>query len=318
MKWHFHRQGRGNQKEGIVGIYVAPSSIAIAYAVSLGLKIMVKSYVFHKAAELSAKQAILQQFVIERGLQGVPCSYVLAPGEYSLNLVEEPTVPKDEVPKALRWILRDLVNFPLKDAVIDTFELPFLRAKDNMKMIYAASMPKEMLSKIASFIAPSALVLKYIDIPELVLKNIVNFYSAEIKGCALLYVGSKCGILILTKNRQLCIVRSFELKADDLDKSLTKDSRILEILSLEIQRSYDYIGSIFHQNIPNLIVLVPTWVDRNIMQESFKSSLGAEIIFLTLAELMTFEKPINAAEEAEGLLAIGSVLREWELHEATN
>ncbi len=314
MKWSFRREKKkgSKDKEGIVGVCETPKSIAIVWALSLESKIIVKSHTLQKAEDLAAKQAVLQQFVTEQALQGVPCSYVLAPGEYGLNLVEEPAVSKVEVAKALRWVLRDLVNFPIDDAIIDTFELPFLRAKDNTKMIYAASMRKEMIPKIEAFIGPSALVLKFIDIPELILKNVVNLHPQEMKGCALLYLGPKHGKLILSRNQQLCITRSFELKSDELGKDSARDSKILDALSLEIQRSYDYIGSVFRQNIPNVILLAPTLTDRKIVQESFKSSLGAEIYFLKLSELLTFEKPITDEEEAEILLAAGAVLREWE------
>lgn len=312
MKWSFRREKKEGKKAGIVGIHESAKTIAIAYALLVDSKITVKTFELHKTEEFAAKQTALQQFVLTHGLQGVPCSYVLSPGEYSLNLVDEPTVPKEEIPKALRWLLKDMLSFPIEDAIIDTFELPFTRAKDNTKMVYAAAMKKEILPKLVSFIEPSGLILKYIDIPELVLKNIVNLHPQEMKGCALLYLGPKHGKLILSRNQQLCIARSFELKSDELGKDPARDARILDALSLEIQRSYDYIGSIFRQNIPNVIILMPTLTDRNIMQDSFKNSLGAEIYFLNLSELMTFENPLKDEEEAEGLLAIGGVLREWE------
>jgi len=315
VKWRFIGRKKDNKKgkkEGIVGIYETPKSIAIAYALAVGSKITVRSYVLQQAEDLTAKQAVLQQFVTEQGLQGVHCSYVLSPGEYNLNLVDEPTVPKEEVAKALRWVLKDLVNFPVEDAILDTFELPFVRARDNTKMIYAATMRKEMIPKIEAFIAPSTLVLKFIDIPELVLKNVVGLHPQEAKGCAFLYLGPKSGRLILSRNQQLCITRAFELKADDLGKDPIRDAKILDALSLEIQRSNDYIGSVFRQNIPNVIILAPTLTNRNILQESFKSSLGSEVFLLRLSELLTFEKAVKEEEEAEALLAIGAVLRAWE------
>ena len=81
--------------------------------------------------------------------KGVACAYILDVGEYSLHLVESPLVAVSEIPMAMRaGVLRDLINFTrLKRLYIDTVDVPVLRARDNTKMIYAATIQKQQVEK---------------------------------------------------------------------------------------------------------------------------------------------------------------------------
>jgi len=60
----------------------------------------------------------------ELKLKGLPASVVLAPGSYSLLQVERPEVQDDEVRSAIRWRIKDLIDFHIDDAVLDLFDLP--------------------------------------------------------------------------------------------------------------------------------------------------------------------------------------------------
>ncbi len=296
----------------MVGITETPTSISAVYAIKNGTQVTIKAQQCERVGDLAAKQRFLTQFVTDNSLQGVLCSYVLEVGEYSLNLFDAPAVPKEEVHRAVRWLLRENINFPIEDAIIDTFELPFARAKDNGKMLYAVAIRKELISKIENLIAPTGLVLSVIDIPELVLKNVVNRHPQQLKGCAFIQLSPTYGKLILCREEQICITRSFELKLEELGQDQEQDSRILEALALEVQRSFDYINSVFRQNIPNIIILAPTGVNKEVVQNFLKSNLGAEVYCLKMAEHFTFEKPLKEEEEAEYLLAAGVALRQPE------
>ena len=53
-----------------------------------------------------------------------PTVSVLDPDSYRLLLVEAPDVPADELRAAVRWRVKDLIDFHVDDAVIDVFEMP--------------------------------------------------------------------------------------------------------------------------------------------------------------------------------------------------
>ncbi len=310
VDWSFGRYQKKKQKEGLVAIHETPRGITAVYGISVAEKMVVKAHVFQATESLEAKQEVLEKFVKENALQSAACTYVLASGDYTLHLVDEPAVPAEEIPKAMCWIVRDLIQFPIAEAVIDTFPLPFPRAKDNVKMLYAVVVKKEIISKIKARIDATGMALKYVDIPELALKNLLAKHPQQPKGCALMVLEGQGGKLILMKNESLCIARSFELKLDTLGKEELQDGKILESLALEVQRSFDYINSVFRQSVENVVILAPTRMDKNSIQASLKNSLGSEVIFLNVSEIVQFEQPLKEGEECEYLLAAGSVLRE--------
>ena len=49
---------------------------------------------------------------------------LLPAGCYDLLLVESPSVPLEEKREAIRWRIKDLIDFPVTEAVIDWVELP--------------------------------------------------------------------------------------------------------------------------------------------------------------------------------------------------
>lgn len=309
MKLDFSWKAQKHQKEGMVGIYQSRMGMAVVYGVPSEPAPLIKAQVFEAGLDTDAKQRLLNKFVLDNALEGVGCSYVLDIGEYHLNLVEAPKVATAEIPMAMRWVLRDLINFPIEEAIIDTFDVPFLRAKDNVKMIYAVAIQKKQVEQIENLTKAAGLVLKFIDIPEMTLKNILLRQSQKFKSCALVQMSTNGGKLILCKEDQLCISRAFDLKLDELGQSPEQDAKTLDSLALEFQRSFDYMNSVFRQSIQNMIILAPTIVDKSIVASSLKASLGAEIVELKLSEIFKFDKPLAINDEVNYLLATGAVLR---------
>jgi MSHA biogenesis protein MshI len=58
------------------------------------------------------------------GLPRLPISTVLRAQDYQLALVETPEVPPAELRAAMRWRLKDTIDFRVEEAVIDVFECP--------------------------------------------------------------------------------------------------------------------------------------------------------------------------------------------------
>jgi len=54
------------------------------------------------------------------------CAALLKPGEYQLLLVEAPNVPKDELKSAIRWRIKDMIDYHIDDATVDVLDIPEL------------------------------------------------------------------------------------------------------------------------------------------------------------------------------------------------
>jgi MSHA biogenesis protein MshI len=303
--------------EGFVGVYETPQSLSVAYGVSDGSVLTIKAQFFQSLSlgDTGIKKAALERFVKMNHLEGVSCTYVLGPGEYNLYLVESPAVPIQERSQAVSWLVRDLVNFPIEEAVIDTFELPFARARDNLNMLYAVVMRKSQMTGIEQFVNESGLFLTHIDIPELVLKNIMNLDAHYQEGCAVIQMHAQGGRLILLQNNSICMIRSFDLSLDDLVSPT--GATALESLCLEIQRSFDYVNSMFRKNINNTVVLAKTSVDISMIQAAIKNTLGFEVNIFDFSENIKAEKRLSDEERVECIFAIGALLKDQALENET-
>jgi len=69
-------------------------------------------------------EAVLEKKVEELELQNIDCSWVLTPDKYQYLQMEELPVTPAEFQAAIRWKVKDLIPFPIEDAVIDSFPVP--------------------------------------------------------------------------------------------------------------------------------------------------------------------------------------------------
>ena len=53
-----------------------------------------------------------------------PVNLVLAPELYTTSLVAKPDVPEDEVVEAAKWLIQEQIDYPVDEAVVDTFSVP--------------------------------------------------------------------------------------------------------------------------------------------------------------------------------------------------
>src|SRR6059058_3400856 len=52
------------------------------------------------------------------------CTTVLGGGDYQIMSVEAPNVPRDEIKAAMRFRLKDILDFPVDDATFDLVDIP--------------------------------------------------------------------------------------------------------------------------------------------------------------------------------------------------
>ena len=92
------------------------------------------------------------------GLPKLPASTVLRSEEYQLALVEAPDVPPAEMRAAMRWRLRDAIDFRVEDAVIDVIDVPSQGRGGQSRMLYAVAARRTAVDRHAALlsgVAPS-------------------------------------------------------------------------------------------------------------------------------------------------------------------
>ena len=52
------------------------------------------------------------------------CATLLHPAEYQLLMVDAPSVPREELKAAIRWRVKDLLDYHIDDATMDVLDIP--------------------------------------------------------------------------------------------------------------------------------------------------------------------------------------------------
>src|SRR5690606_37785755 len=81
----------------------------------------------------------LPRQVEELQLAGSECNAVLAPRDYNLYLVEAPNVEQAEMRAAVRWKIKDMLDMPVDEAVVDVFPLPEDAFQGRNRMVYVVA-----------------------------------------------------------------------------------------------------------------------------------------------------------------------------------
>ena len=170
------------------------------------------------------------------------CTTLLNLGEYQLLQVEAPNVLPEELKAAIRWRIKDFLNYSVDDAMVDALDIPqAVNAPARNRSIYAVASPKAVVQQRVSLFEDANIPLSVIDIPEMAQRNIAALFEREGKGLALLSFDNDGGLLTLTCAGELYLSRRIEAslqQLNDADENLRKQH--FDRVVLELQRSFDY------------------------------------------------------------------------------
>ncbi len=266
---------------------------------------------------------------------------VLPEGSYQLLLVEVPNVPANEINSAARWQIKDLLDFPVDDTVVELFKMPEQSTRDAKPMAYAVATQRSSIQEHTELLQGAGFALDTIDIPELCTRNIATLLPQDADGVAFFHFTETHAILTVTRRGVLYLIRridigrraiksastvdvtsaDLELSAvleiarspDDHDgySGFTADSTRTELVSaivLEIQRSLDYYEGHFDSGPPTELVLAPG-SDIGGLAQMLNEQLGLTVSNLDFNKLFEMESALSPKEQGACLLAVGAALR---------
>lgn len=191
-----------------------------------------------------------------RSLKGRATVAVLQRHEYQLLTMEAPDVPRDEWRDALRWKLKDTVDFAVDTAGIDVLELPAGPTQHRAPSVIAVASPHAALAPLAEAGTDAGLPWQAIDVPETALRNIAALAEEPGRGQALLHVGEGHSTLVATWKGELLLARHIDVSLAQLtDTDESARQLAYERASLELQRTLDNVERQFsHANLARLQV----------------------------------------------------------------
>lgn len=176
----------------------------------------------------------------KKGFAAYSCTTLLAPGNYQVLPVEAPEVGEAELREALRWQLKDSLEFPAEAATIDVLQLPVGQMPGRALNIIAVAGNNLVLAPCIARFDQSGMDLQAVDIPEMAQRNIAALFETENRGLAMLTFDASGGMLTFTYHGELCVSRRIEITSTQLaEADEGRRSALYERIGLELQRSLD-------------------------------------------------------------------------------
>jgi MSHA biogenesis protein MshI len=258
-------------------------------------------------------RATLAKLRRELHLERYRCTTLLKTGEYQVLQVEAPNnVPAAEAKTAVRWRIKDMVDFPVDAATVDALSIPAEGATRNPQM-FAVAARNEVIAATVKPFNDADIPLEVIDIPEIAQRNVAHFWEQEGRGLAFLAFDEGGGLLTFTSGRELYQYRRMDVSIGSFGSAGSEQRRNLyDRIVLELQRSLDNFDRQFsHIAISKLVVTpVPGAED---LRDHLSTDLGIPVVWLELSEVMDFPHIPELREpgrQAQCLRMIGAAMRD--------
>lgn len=242
------------------------------------------------------------------GLGRVNVTTLMPAKQYQLLTVEAPAVPAEEVREAVRWQIRDLIDFPVEQATLDVMDIP--AASGRQKSVFVVAARNDNVSRVMRSFLDAEIALDIIDVQELAQRNIASLCAEPDRGIAMLSFDDAGGYLTFTYNGALYLSRHIEIGAAQL-LDAERQTVLFERIGLELQRSTDGFERQF-SHIPLTRLALAPHAFAPALRDFLGDYLTMSISVVNLADVIDISAvPSLAAGErqAQCFATIGAALR---------
>jgi MSHA biogenesis protein MshI len=260
-----------------------------------------------EATGAARSAAILQWLAAESHHYG-PIGSLLDAQDYQLLLVESPDVLPAEMKAAVRWRLKDSLDFPVDEAVVDVFNIPEPARRTGAKMMYAIAAKSAAVARQTALLKTQTNRFDVIDIPELALRNLASQLPEAADGLILLWLKAESAQLLVIKGRTLYLARDVPFSARRGPGGEDEPPNV-QAIALELQRSMDYFESHYEQAPISHLIIAPPDRAASLLAEQLASQTAMRIQLLALDRVLALPDGLEAPDR-RALLAIGAALRD--------
>lgn len=292
---------------GLLGVETGPDGIALAQVVRApGQPPQLLRCEFLEGAPQTHGKT-LASMIAKGGLQGARVNLLLHPSQYRNFLLEAPDVPAEELRDAMRWRVKDLLEAPLDDFVVDNLPLPADAYRGRSPMAYCVALAKARMAENEALITGAGLRLQSIDITEMAFRNLGLLVGARDNAgnLALLRLRSSEGLICIQNGADMYMARRIE-------RGLARAEQDLDGMILEIQRSLDYFEGQLGKGHISRLLLLPMKRDGERTFQALVGGLAVKPERLDLRQLFPDQASAELPELAQArcLGAVGAALRE--------
>jgi MSHA biogenesis protein MshI len=272
---------------------------------------------FYPHGPLTTKVS-LDKFSKDLGGAQYNCSNLLSAREYQLLSVDAPNVPTDELKTAIRWKLKDMLDYHIDDATIDVLDVPGDKESPvRNHSMYVVAARNQLIEQRQAQFEGAKIPLSVIDIPEMAQRNISAMLEPSGRGVAVLSFDASGGLLTVTYSGELYLARRIDVTLDQIlqDESEQKDA-CYDRITLELQRSFDHFDRQYRFIALSKLMLFPLGDRGKGLQTYLAANLYMPVEILQLADLFDISKAPDLKRiesQQRYFLALGAALREEEI-----
>ncbi|TDM09486.1 MAG: agglutinin biogenesis protein MshI [Ideonella sp. MAG2] len=237
---------------------------------------------------------------------------VLPRGQYQVVSMEAPDVPRDEWISALRWKLKDVVDFPVDQAAIDVLAIPGANPESPVRSVLAVAAPEERVRPLAEQCQDAHVGLEAIDVVESGLRNLCALTGDAERAQAMVRVGPMDTQLVITYRGELLMVRYIDANSAQVtDPDDDVRQAVFDRIALEAQRTLDMCERLFsYANLGGL------WVAPGLgapgLVEYLRDVVYVPVAEMKLDEVLDISRVLDlSTPEAQSAFsaALGAALR---------
>ena len=249
------------------------------------------------------------------GLQGHRCTTALDAGAYHVVQLPAPAVPAHEVKEALRWAVKDALDFPVDEAVLDCLQIPSdgTRTGRPALVLAVAARRERVRSRVQAF-QRAGVALQAIDVAEAGQRNLAALFEQHDRGLAFIAFDDRRGLLTFSRNGELYALRHIDVGVKALSDSAPPEARqqLFERIALELQRSLDNFDRQFSQVALQCLLVAP-YEGRDALVAYLRQNLAPPVESAALESVFDHDDGAvfgSEAEQAAWLPALGLALRQ--------
>ncbi|KAB2311577.1 agglutinin biogenesis protein MshI [Betaproteobacteria bacterium SCN2] len=264
------------------------------------------------AAAADSVEAALEKLARECHADRHQCTTLLSSREYQILSVDSPSVPPAELKTAIRWRLKDLLDYHVDDATIDVLDIPQEKnAPPRSHPMYAIAARSAIIEQRQALFGQARIPLSVIDIPEMAQRNIAALLEPPGRGIALLSFDAEGGLLTFSAGGELYLARHIDVPLAGQSGAEQRDAAF-DRITLELQRSLDHFDRQYHYVTLAKLVLAPLGPDGAGLREHLSENLYTPVEALDLdgvLDLSAAPALRQAEQQQRYFLALGAALR---------
>jgi MSHA biogenesis protein MshI len=261
----------------------------------------------------AAEPKSLEHVAREFGVKRFRCTTLLRPDEYQILMVEAPAVKPDELKSAVRWRIKDMLDYHVDDATIDVLDVPVpAGATQRGHYMYTVAARNATIRATIERFAAAGMPLAVIDIPDTAQRNLAARLEADQRAVVALTFDAHGGLITVNFNGELYLSRRLDVTAAQLEEpDEDARTRLFERVLVETQRSLDHCERTYPFFALGRLLVGPLPGDAG-LREHLAANLYLPAEALELAQLVRLPAAAaswSSAEQAKWLKLIGAGLR---------